>query len=182
MKQAVDLPPEALARGLTYAGFVLVTYQLVKAMIVGPIKRIYKDTTFGPGMPFKTYDEDVRVRHKSELEACLLYLRDFMEAIDDADFNAIQALREHRDDLAHNLVRRLPVLRLGDYESLWERVDRAIFKLSNHCAFMEIGADPEFKGLGIDWATAKGGEYLLFAKAVESVRLLNENSAPAPEK
>lgn len=111
-------------------------------MIVGPIRLIYEDTTFGPGMPFKTYDEDVRARHKSEFEACLLYLRDFMKAIDDADFNAIQELRRHRDDLAHNLVHKLPVLRLSEYESLWARVDRAIFKLSNHCAFVEIGADP----------------------------------------
>ena len=75
MTQAQDLPPEVLARGLTYAGFVLVTYQLVKTMIVGPIRLIYEDTTFGPGIPFKTIDEDVRARHKSELEAYLLYLR-----------------------------------------------------------------------------------------------------------
>lgn len=172
MTQAQDLPPEAIARGLTYAGFVLVAYQLVKSMIVGPIKLFYEDTTFGQGMPFKTYDEDVRSRHRSEIEACLLYLRDFMKAIDDDDFNAIQYLRKHRDDLAHNLVGRLPVLRLGEYQSIWDRVDRAIFKLSNHRAFIEIGADPEFRG--IDWKTAKGGEYLLFEKAVESVKLLNE--------
>ena len=182
MTRAQDLPPEVLARGLTYAGFVLVTYQLVKTMIVRPIRLFYEDTKFGPGMPFKNYDEDVRARHKSELEACLLYLRDFMKAIDDTDFNAIQALREHRDDLAHNLVRKLPVLRPGEYESLWDGVDRAIFKLSNHRAFMEIGADPEFQGLGIDWDTAKGDEYLLFEKAVEAVKLLNEESRGAPKE
>ena len=54
MTQAQDPPPEALARGLTYAGFVLVGYELVKDMIVGPIKLFYKDTTFGQGMPFRT--------------------------------------------------------------------------------------------------------------------------------
>ncbi|MBZ5609834.1 MAG: hypothetical protein LAP38_16355 [Acidobacteriia bacterium] len=178
MTQAHDLPPEVLVRGLTYAGFVLVAYQLVKSMIVGPIKLFYKDTTFGQGMPFKTYDDDVRARHTSELHACLLYLRDFMQAIDDADFNAIQALREHRDDLAHNLVHRLPI-RSEEHQLLWERADRAIFKLSNHRAFMEIGADPEFQGLGIDWETAAGGEYVLFQKAVESVRLLNEKAGDA---
>lgn len=93
MTQTQDPSPEVLARGLTYAGFVLVTYQLVKTMIVRPIRLFYEDATFGPGMPFKTYEEDVRTRHKSEFEACLLYLRDFMKAIDDADFNAIQALK-----------------------------------------------------------------------------------------
>lgn len=182
MKQAVDLPSEVLARRLTYAGLVLVTYQLVKTMIVGPIKLFYADTTFGLGVPFKTYDEDVLARHKSELEACLLYLRDFMKCIDDDDFKAIQALRKHRDDLAHNLVHSLADLRLGEYESLWKSVDRAIFKLSNYRVFMEIGSDPEFQGRGIDWDTVKGGEYLLFEKAVESVRLLGEQSRGAPKK
>ena len=145
MTQAQDLPPEALARGLAYAGFVLVGYELVKDLIVGPIKLFYRDTTFGQGMPFKTYDEDVRARHKNEFEACLPYLRDFMEAVDDADLDAIQELRNHRNDLAHDLVRRLPILRVGEHQSLWERVDRTIFKLSNYRTRMEIGADPEFQ-------------------------------------
>jgi hypothetical protein len=181
MTQAQDLPSEALARGLAYAGFVLVGYELVKDMIVGPIKLFYRDTTFGQGMPFKTYDEDVRARHKNEFEACLLYLRDFMEAVDDADFDAIQELRNHRNDLAHDLVRRLPILRVGEHQSLWERVDRTIFKLSNYRTRMEIGADPEFQALGIDWETVTGGEYLLFQKVVESVKLLNETFDGGPE-
>ena len=181
MTQAQDLPPEALARGLAYAGFVLVGYELVKDMIVGPIKLFYRDTTFGQGMPFKTYDEDVRARHKNEFEACLPYLRDFMEAVDDADLDAIQELRNHRNDLAHHLVRRLPILRVDEHQSLWERVDRTIFKLSNYRTRMEIGADPEFQGLGIDWEAVTGGEYLLFQKVVESVKLLNETFDGGPE-
>lgn len=141
-------------------------------MIVSPIKAFYKETTFGPGMPFKTYEEDVRARHKNEFEACLLYLRDFMEALHADDVETIQALREHRNDLAHNLPGRLPGLRLGEYKALWPKVDRTLFKLSNYRAYMEIGAGPEFRG--IDWASAKGGEYLLFERVVESMSLLNE--------
>jgi len=37
---------------------------------------------------------------------------------------------------------------------------------------MEIGADPEFQGLGIDWEAVTGGEYLLFQKVVESCEAL----------
>jgi len=167
-----ELPPDVLAQRLTYAGFVLVAYELVKSMIVGPIKIFYADTTFGAGMPFTTYAEDVRARHKNEFEACLLYLRDFMEALDADDVSTIQALREHRNDLAHDLARKLPSLDLSEYSALWEKVDRAIFKLSNHRAYIEIGADPEFRG--IDWASAKGGEYLLFEQVVGSMKHLNE--------
>ncbi len=62
---------------------------------MGPIKAFYADMAFGQGMPFKTYQEDVRARHKNEFEACLLYLRDFMEALDVDDVKTIQELRTH---------------------------------------------------------------------------------------
>ena len=123
-------------------------------------------------MPFKSYDDDVRARHKNEFEACLLYLRDFMEALDADDVKTIQDLREHRNDLAHTLARKLPDLRLDEYQALWSKVDRTLFKLSNYRAYMEIGADTEFRG--IDWASARGGEYLLFERVVANMKLLNE--------
>jgi hypothetical protein len=167
-----ELTPDVLAQRLTYAGFVLVAYELVKSMIVGPIKMFYADTTFGEGMPFTTYAEDVRARHENEFEACLLYLSDFMEALDANDVSTIQSLRKHRNDLAHNLAGMLSTIDFGESQSLWDEVDRTIFKLSNYRAYIEIGADPEFRG--IDWAGAKGGEYLLFEQVVGSVKLLNE--------
>jgi hypothetical protein len=167
----LNLPPNELTRRLTYAGFVLVGFELVKSMIVGPIKAFYADTTFGKGMPFKSYREDVLTRHSNEFEACLLYLRDFMEAIDSDDMDTIQELRKHRNELAHDLVASLPALAVHGYEPLWQKVNRTLFKLSNYRAYMEIGADPEFAG--IDWATTKGHEYLLFERILESVRLLN---------
>jgi|GEM_PF-3403939 len=131
-------------------------------------------------MPFKTYDEDVRSRHRNEFEACLLYLRDFVDGLDADDVDTIQELREHRNNLAHNLARKLPILRLGEYRALWDKVDRTLFKLSNYRVRMGIGADPEFRG--IDWEIVKGGEYLLFERVVESVKLLNEQSDAAPEQ
>jgi hypothetical protein len=142
-------------------------------MIVNPIKAFYAKTTFGEGVPFKSYDEDVRARDANEFEACLLYLRDFMHAIDDADMCTIQELRRHRNELAHDLMGTLPTLRIDEYQSLWEKVDRTLFKLSNYGARMEIGADPQLRTLGIDWETLKGHEYLLFEHTVERVKLLN---------
>ena len=168
-----ELPPDVLAQRLTYAGFVLVAYELVKSMIVGPIKMFYADITFGAGMPFKTYAEDVRARHSNEFEACLLYLRDFMEAIDGDDVSTIQTLRKHRNDLAHNLGEKISAIDFGENQSLWDKVYRTIFKLSNDRAYIEIGADPEFRG--IDWASAKGAEYLLFEQVVRSIKLMNEH-------
>ena len=170
-----DLSTEEVREALAYAGLVLVAFELVKSMIVNPIKFFYADVTFGKGMPFKSYDEDVRSRHRNEFEACLLYLRDFMEAINSEDVMTIQALRKHRNDLAHELAARLPNLQLQNYQPLLENVDRTLFKLSNYRTRMEISADPELQGRGIDWNSVKGPEYLLFEEIVKKVRLLNLN-------
>ncbi len=179
MRDVQDLGAEELTRVLAYAGFVMVGYELMKSMIVNPIRFFYKDITFGEGLPFNSYEEDVLSRHRNEFEACLLYLRDFMEAIDSEDLLTIQALRKHRNELAHDLVDRIANLEPVEYESLFEKVDRALFKLSNYRMYMEIGADPEFRDVGIDWDTAKGHEYLLFEAIVEKVRLLNVNRGGA---
>jgi len=98
-----DLSDEELGKTLAYAGLVLVAFELVKSLIVRPIVEFYRDITFHEGAPFNSYEADVSFRHKNQFEACLLYLRDFMEAIDAEDVFTIQALRKHRNDLAHNL-------------------------------------------------------------------------------
>lgn len=169
MTSTERIEDEQTARVLTYAGLVLVGYELVKGMIVGPIKAFYADVTFGPGMPFKSYEEDVRSRHANEFEACLLYLRDFMKAIDSKDVLTIQAFRKHRNDLAHDLASRLS-LNIEEFKPLLEEVNRTLFKLSSYRAYMENGADPAFKG--VDWERVRGHEYLLFEKVLDSIKLL----------
>lgn len=163
---------EELARNLTYAGFILVAFELVKSMIVKPIKTFYWNTTFGEGLPFKSYEHDVLSRHKNEFEACLLYLRDFMEVIDSEDVLTIQALRKHRNDIAHSLPDMLSTLVIEKHIHLMEKTDKALFKLSNHREYMEIGADPEFQNKGIDWGTLKGHEYLLFEEVINKAKVL----------
>jgi hypothetical protein len=173
-----ELTAEELTRVLAYAGLVLVAYELVKSMIVKPIKMFYTNVTFGEGMPFKSYEHDVLSRHRTEFEACLLYLRDFMEAIDAADMEAIQALREHRNGVAHDLANRLHSFRIEDYAPLLERADKALFKLSNYRVYIEIGSDPAFRNRGIDWNTIKGHEYELFEEVRDKVNVLRK-SVPA---
>ena len=173
---AIDLlrqNDEDLARYLTYAGFILVAFELVKGLIIKPIKLFYWNTTFSEGMPFKSYEEDVMTRHKNEFEACLLYLRDFDEAIDNEDLLTIQELRKHRNELAHNLPDIIHKLDIKENLKLLERVDKTLFRLSNYCTYIEIGADP--KNRGIDWSTVKGHEYLLFKEIVRKARILGES-------
>ncbi|MFL6605744.1 MAG: hypothetical protein ACJ8R9_31080 [Steroidobacteraceae bacterium] len=175
-----ELTEAQLTRVLAYAGLVLLGFELVKALIVKPIRAFYAHTTFGAGLPFKSYAEDVKSRHRDEFEACLLYLRDFMQAVDAADMAAIQALRQHRNVLAHDLATHLKSLNVDDYAPLLERADKALFKLSNYRVYIEIGSDPEFKNKGIDWNTVVGTEYVLFAQVRNKVRLLQGASASKP--
>lgn len=176
MRKFEDLTEEQLTRSLAYAGLILLLYELVKSLIVKPIQSFYSNVTFRDDMFFKSYDEDVRFRHQNEFEACLLYLRDFMEALDSDDLLAIQGLRKHRNDLVHDLVNRLHNLYIKDYAPILERADRVLFKLSNYRTRMEIGAEPELQNKGIDWETVRGHEYLIFEEVLKKVRILQAES------
>jgi hypothetical protein len=167
-----NLSEKELTRVLTYAGFILVAFELAKSMIVNPIKVFYEHVTFVEGMPFKSYEEDVLSRHKYQFEATLLYLKDFMESIDSEDVLTLQTLRRHRNDLAHDLPNILGTLDLEHHLPLLEKADRVLFKLSNYLTYMEIGSDPAFKNKGIDWDTIKGPEYMLFEDILHKVRIL----------
>ena len=171
MASVQRMAPEQITRILAYAGFVLVGFELVKGMIIKPIKAFYANTNFAKGAPFKSYEQDVLPLHRKEFEACQLYLRDFMRAIDSTDVLSIQALRKHRNDLAHDLVGRLTGLKIEEHQALFENVNRALFKLSNYRAYQEIGAEPKLRD--VDWKTVKGHEYLLFEEVVSKVKLLN---------
>lgn len=172
MSEIADLTEEELTQVLAYAGLILVAFELVKSLIVEPIKVFYWNVTFGEGMPFKSYEEDVLFRHKNEFEACLLYLRDFIKAIDSDDVLVIQKLREHRNDLAHNIAHKLQAQEIKRDLFLLERANKTLFKLSNYRTYIEIGADPEFQNKGIDWGSVKGHEYIIFEEVLNKIRIL----------
>lgn len=173
MNKTASLTEEELTRALTYVGLVFIAFELIKSMIVQPIKAFYQDTFFGESMPFRSYEEDVLSRNKDQFEACLLYIRDFMEAIDSDDVYAIQELRKHRNELAHDLVNKLLDLQIESHAPLFSRVNAALFKLSNYRTYMEIGADPEFRKLDIDWNTLKGNEYLIFEDVLGKLKMFS---------
>lgn len=95
-----------------------------------------------------------------------------MEAIDSEDVITIQSLRKHRNDLAHELPDMLNNFDINDYLPLLEKTDKALFKLSNYRAYMELGSDPEFQNKGINWDTLKGHEYLIFQRVLEEINEL----------
>ena len=165
------LSPEEVTRRLTYVGLTLLTFELLASMIIKPIKFFYLATSFPPDWPFKSYKDDVESLHKDIFEASLMYLRDKMQSIENSDLETIKELRRHRNELAHELVDRLPELRIEDHVALWERVNQAVFKMSNYHTKIEIGADPDFKWIE-DWNTLKGPEYLFFEAVMDRLKSL----------
>ncbi|WP_136799970.1 hypothetical protein [Desulfosediminicola ganghwensis] len=163
---------EKITQTLTYAGFILVAFELAKGMIVNPIETFYKNVTFDEGMPFKSYKQDVLSRHKNKFEASLLYLRDFMQAIDAEDVMTIQALRKHRNILAHELPQIIQDFDIAEHLQLLEKTEKALFKLSNHRAYMEFGTYFRLNNIGTNWDTVKGPEYCLFEEIVQNIKFL----------
>jgi len=175
MSKISDLTNEELSEVFTYTGSILVAFELIKSLVVEPIKAFYWHMTFAEEGPFKSYEDDVLVRHKNEFEACLLYLRDFMKAIDSDDVLIIQELRKNRNDLAHNIAQKLQTQEIERDVFLLEKVNKALFKLSNHQMYIEIGADPKFQNKGIDWVSVKGPEYVAFEEVLSKLRVLKSN-------
>lgn len=171
MSKISDLTDEELTEALAYTGLILVAFELIKSLIIGPIKAFYWHMTFTEGGPFKSYEKDVLVRHKNEFEACLLYLRDFMKVIDSDDVLVIQELRKHRNDLAHNIAHKLQIQEIEQDVLLLEKASKVLFKLSNHQMYIEIGADPTFQNKGIDWESAKGPEYVIFEEVLNKIKV-----------
>lgn len=172
MTLLTETSAEDLTDKLAYAGLVSLAYELLKGMVIAPIKSFYAHTIFSGG-PFVSYEHDVISLHnKSEFQACLFYLRDFMQVISSEDIACIQNLRDHRNELLHNLPKHLPSLRVENYAELFRATDSTILKLSNHLAYMEKGANPTYKDL--DWNNAKGDEYLLYEEVLEKMQRLRE--------
>jgi hypothetical protein len=172
------LSPEALNRNLVHAGLFLVAFELVKNLVVKPVKFFYQDTTFGAGMPFTTYEQDVLSRHKNVFEASLLYLRDHFQTIRSEDLDAIQALREQRNRIAHDLTQLLPGMSALENYALLSKAREALFRLSNFWVYIEVGSDPEFTSRNIDWDAAYGEDLLLLDQIIEGCRSYGDRDLP----
>src|ERR1700733_11063536 len=131
LKTIEDLSDDELSRNLTYAGLFLVADELIKKLIINPVRVFYKNVTFGEGLPFTTYEKDVLSRHKNKFEATLLYLRDHFEAISDDDLKAISSVGHRRHAIAHELSTELFNMHPNKDEEVLSNARDALFKLSN---------------------------------------------------
>jgi hypothetical protein len=150
------------------AGLILLSFEILKNIVIKPIKCFYDRVTFSDNSPLKSYENDVLSRDKYEFKSCLLYLCDFMEAIKKEDISTIMELMEKRNDVAHELISTLEDFDFDEYYRIALATKDVLFKLSNFRIRMDLMADPDYKEL--DWEEVVGDEYILFEKVLQTIK------------
>jgi len=97
------LNPEALRSNLIAASLFLAAYETLRASIIDRIRGFFTHDFDENGMIVgEAYGTKVLSLDKSPLRASVLWLKE-MSAIDDFDIAQIDRIREHRNELAHDL-------------------------------------------------------------------------------
>lgn len=96
------LNPHTLRSNLIVSSLFIVAFETLKDAIIGHLKSFFM-VELDPDGSFATkYRDAVLSRHKSPLRASLLWFHE-MRAIDDEDLETVDRIREHRNEIAHDL-------------------------------------------------------------------------------
>lgn len=97
------LNPESLRGNLIAASIFLAAYELLRTSVIDRIRDFftYEFNEHG-GVVSEDYKGEVLSLDKSPLRASLLWLKE-MTAIGDTDIELVDKIREHRNELAHDL-------------------------------------------------------------------------------
>ncbi len=141
------LDPEVLRSNLIVASIFLAAYETLRTSIIDRIRSFFTfEFRNGEWVAGGDYQTKCLALDKSPLRASLLWLKQ-MSAIDDADIARVDSIREHRNELAHDLPKFLGTadaevnvqLLVGIYE-LVSKIDRWWIR------YVDMSTDPEFDG------------------------------------
>ncbi len=97
------LNPESLRGNLIGASLFLTAYETLKSTIINQIRNFYTNGFDENGFIIdETYKVKVLSLDKSPLRASLLWLKEH-DVIKDSDLDLVDRIREHRNELAHDL-------------------------------------------------------------------------------
>ncbi len=125
------LNPDTLRGNLITASIFLTAYEMLRASVIDRIRDFFTHGFDESGWVISDeYKTKVLALDKSPLRASLLWLKG-MSAIDDADMANVDAVREHRNELAHDLPKFLGTVDaeinlrlLGTLYDLVTKIDR----------------------------------------------------------
>jgi len=157
------IQPENVVVALVRAGALLVGYELAKYSIVDGVKGFFLPS-WGDHDPSSSeqYEHEVLVLGRNKFEASRNWLVK-MEALTQRQADAFDAIRAHRHEIAHDLVRFLvdpafevSVERLTELYGITRSLDRFWGGVS-------VDVDPDFDGVDVDRDSIVGGASLLLA-------------------
>lgn len=97
------LNPASLKSSLIVASLFLAAYETLRNSIIEHIRNLFTHGFNENGWSIDPkYQADVLSRHKSPLRASLLWFRE-MNVVDDSDIDLVDRIREHRNQVAHDL-------------------------------------------------------------------------------
>jgi hypothetical protein len=141
------LNPEVLRSNLIVASIFLAAYEMLRASVIDRIRSFFSNEfRDGEWIANEDYQTKCLALDKSPLRASLLWLKQ-MSTIDDADIARVDRIREHRNELAHDLPKFLGTadaevnvqLLVGIYE-LVAKIDRWWIRE------VDMTTDPDFDG------------------------------------
>lgn len=145
------LNPASLKSNLIIASLFLAAYETLRNSIIEHIRSFFTNCfNEDGGIVDPKYHTDVLARHKSPLRASLLWFRE-MNVVDDSDIELVDRIREHRNQLAHDLPKFIAtndadinVELLGSIYQVVTKIDRWWVRE------VEIPINPDFDDQDVD--------------------------------
>jgi hypothetical protein len=138
------LNPVTLRANLIHISLFIAAFEMFKARVIEKPETFFSTGFDQNGLVIgDEYKSQVLSKSKSQLYASLLWLKE-MEAVDDADIDIFDAIRQHRNEIVHKLLeflsddkRDLDVGKFEDLVGLLSKIER--WWLVN----FELAIDPE---------------------------------------
>jgi len=139
------LDPDDLKANLVRASVYLASYELLKSAVVENPRGFFNMAQSLVGKDSPEYKLEVIALHpKDRFHASCLWFRK-MEAIDDDDVTVIENIRQHRNEIAHELPKYLADSRFAVNMQLLDSIHFMVGKIERWwIREIEMGANPDF--------------------------------------
>lgn len=166
------LNPDILKRNLIVASLYLSAYEILKGAVIDQPKSFFTDFTSQDLKSSKKYKAEVRSLHKDEFQAsCLWHVSN--DIITSAEFDEIQVLRRHRNEIAHELAsflididKEVNIQYLRAILRLLTKIDR--WWIMN----FQLLINSDYDGVEVNEADVKSGRMVLLDVIIQSADLL----------
>lgn len=175
------IQPENVATALVRAGAFLTGYELVKTAIIDQVKGFFLQGFDENGLVYsRDYEQKVLTLGKNPFEASLNWLIQ-MEALTQEQADALDAIRSHRHEIAHELPRFLvdpdadvSIERLVELRGIMRSLDR-------FWGGIDVDVNPDFEGVDVDRDNIVSGSGALLAYLLQIAGVEADPDAAAEE-